>query len=251
MPLPGLGRLHEGFLDLEYLDPFRTQDPHQYFGAQGGNAGPPPLGFSITGPPSYDRYRQHHCCSLYQQTGWDPFLHLVIDGSGFVSMASNSRYSHQGQTYYGLSKCDSRPIISAEPAHHNRVASSPRNSEPFGTWQTPAVDMYTTVYNMHLPQFMEPRELAIDALSQEQERSMYMFPPSTLLSKDIQKRRTTQEGEMILIAPQAAGFSKEVPRLVAAPRRPSTNKMNADRWLRFAHWAIGQGIDRLVLQLLK
>ena len=44
---------------------------------------------------------------------------------------------------------------------------------------------------------------------------------------------------------QAACFAKEVSRLAAAPRRPSTNRMNDDRWLRFAHWAAGQGIDRL------
>ena len=80
---PGLGRPHGGFSDLWYLDPFRTQAPHQYFGAQDGNASPPSLGLSITGPPSYVRYRQHHCCSLYQQTGWDP----VAAGMGCVSMA--------------------------------------------------------------------------------------------------------------------------------------------------------------------
>ena len=44
---------------------------------------------------------------------------------------------------------------------------------------------------------------------------------------------------------QAAGFSKEVSRLATAPRRPSTNKMYDDRWLRFTHWATGQGIDPL------
>ena len=40
---------------------------------------------------------------------------------------------------------------------------------------------------------------------------------------------------------QAAGFS----RLAAAPRRPSTNRMYDDRWLRFANWATGQGFDPL------
>ena len=44
---------------------------------------------------------------------------------------------------------------------------------------------------------------------------------------------------------QAAGFSKEVSRLTAAPRRLSTNRMFVDRWLRFTHWAAGQGIDLL------
>ena len=139
----------------------------------------------------------------------------------------------------------------------------------------------------------EPRALAIDTLYQDwQGRSMYMFPPFSLLNKVIQKLRTTQEGEVILTAPwqpwfpyllcgppshhsvppqptfttgvclgrqvipyermealmqnyQAAGFSKEVSRLAAAPRRPSTKRMYDDRWLSFSHWATGQGIEPL------
>ena len=42
-------------------------------------------------------------------------------------------------------------------------------------------------------------------------------------------------------AAQAAGFSQEVSRLAAAPRRPLTNRMHDDRWLRFAYWTAGQG----------
>ena len=65
--------------------------------------------------------------------------------------------------------------------------------------------MIATVHNTHLPQFvspiLQPRALAIDALPQDwQVRSMFMFPPFPLLSKAIQKLRTTQEGEVILIA---------------------------------------------------
>ena len=44
---------------------------------------------------------------------------------------------------------------------------------------------------------------------------------------------------------KAAGFSDEVSRLAPAPRRPSTNRMYDDRWLRFAQWAAGQGFDPL------
>ena len=49
---------------------------------------------------------------------------------------------------------------------------------------------------------------------------------------------------------KAAGFSDEGSRLAAAPRRPSTkrpstNRMYDDRWLRFARWAAGQGFDPL------
>ena len=76
----------------------------------------------------------------------------------------------------------------------------------FGLWGTPVVDMFATVHNTHLPQFMspvpEPRALVIDALSQDwQGKSMYVFPPFSLLNKIIQKLSTTQMGEVILITP--------------------------------------------------
>ena len=76
----------------------------------------------------------------------------------------------------------------------------------FRLWGTPEVDMFATVHNMHLPQFMspvpEPRALSIDVLSQDwQERSMYMFPPFPVLNKVIQKLGTTQTGKVLLIAP--------------------------------------------------
>ena len=44
---------------------------------------------------------------------------------------------------------------------------------------------------------------------------------------------------------QAAGFSREVSRPATAPRRPCTNRMYHDRWLRFANWATGHGFDPL------
>ena len=44
---------------------------------------------------------------------------------------------------------------------------------------------------------------------------------------------------------QAAKFSKEVPNLTAAPRRPSTNRMYDDRWLCFTNWATRKGFDPL------
>ena len=44
---------------------------------------------------------------------------------------------------------------------------------------------------------------------------------------------------------KTAGFSDEVSRLAAAPRRPSTNHMYDERWLHFARWAAGQGFDPL------
>ena len=61
----------------------------------------------------------------------------------------------------------------------------------FRVWGTPELDMFATLSNSHLPQFMspipEPRALSVDALSQDwQGRSMYMFPPFPPLNKVMQ-----------------------------------------------------------------
>ena len=90
MPLARLGRPHGGFSDSGCMDPFGTQAPHQCAGAQGSNIGPPSLGYSITGPSWFDRYRQYLCCSLHQQTGWDPFSPRVEAGRRTVSVATDS-----------------------------------------------------------------------------------------------------------------------------------------------------------------
>ena len=50
--------------------------------------------------------------------------------------------------------------------------------------------------------------------------------------------------EVLMQHYKAAGFL-EVSRLVAAHRRPSTNRMYDDRWLRFTHWAAREGFDTL------
>ena len=111
------------------MDPFRTRAAHQCTGAQGGNIGSQSLGYSITGPSCFDCCRQHHCCSLHQQTRWDPFPPPVAAGSGSVSVASDSGHNSKSQTHSGLPKCDSRPLVSPEPAHHDRVESPPRSQE--------------------------------------------------------------------------------------------------------------------------
>ena len=129
----------------------------------------------------------------------------------------------------------------------------------FRLWGTPVVDMFATVHNTHLPQFMspvpEPRALAIDTLSQDwQGRSMYICVWTTHTSFRTAvttgiylKRQVVLSARMedLMLHYQAAGFSREVSKLAAAPRRPSSNKMYDDRWLCFANWATGQGFHPL------
>ena len=133
MPLPRVGAPRWGIPRFRVLDQFRLQAPHQHFGAQGCKFGPPSLGFSFTGLPTYDRCRQHYSCSLYQQTGGDPFPYPVMSSSGSVPMATNSRHRHwvrhiQGcLNVIGLADHLSWP----KPAINNRVESPPRNSDPY------------------------------------------------------------------------------------------------------------------------
>ena len=125
---PGLGRPLGGFPDCECFDQFRMRAPHQFVGAEGSNIGPQTLGCSITGPSCYDHYRQYHCCSLYQQQGGThshTLLRLEVD----LFLWLDSGYNYLNQTHSGLPQCISRPVISAEPAHHNRVESPPRGWE--------------------------------------------------------------------------------------------------------------------------
>ena len=96
--------------------------------------------------------------------------------------------------------CPNQPIPTEWSLHPEIV------KRIFRVWGTPEVDIFATLSNSHLPRFMspvpEPRALAVDALSQDwQGRSMYMFPPFPLLSKVVQKLRSTHVAEVILVAP--------------------------------------------------
>ena len=53
----------------------------------------------------------------------------VAAGSRSVSVATDSRHNTKSQTHSGLPKCDSRPVVSAQPAHHDRVESQPKSRE--------------------------------------------------------------------------------------------------------------------------
>ena len=76
-------------------------------------------------------------CSLhvYQQTGLDPFPHPVVAGIRSVSMATDSRYSHPGQTHSGLPQCNSRPVTT-EWSLHSEVVNL-----IFELWGTLVVDI--------------------------------------------------------------------------------------------------------------
>ena len=201
-------------------------------------------------------------------------------------MASNFRYGHLGQTYSRLSKCDSRQVISAEPAHHDRVESPPRNSEPniqgrgdLQQWTClpqsttrifPSLclqfqslehgDRFSTTrlageVDVHVSTISPTQQSHSEAQDHSGGRSDTNSPlvaittmvstptmcgPPSLLPISLRptvttgiclERQVIQSAHMQALMQhyQAAGFSKEVSKLAATPRRPSTNKMCDDR----------------------
>ena len=122
---------HRGFPDFGYLDPYRTQAPHQLFGAEGTYACPTTLGPSAPGPPGYDSYGQFDSSFLYQQTRRDTFPHLVTSNSRTSPLVRGSEHNSPSKTYSRLSERDSRPPISSESANFDRVVPSPRDSATY------------------------------------------------------------------------------------------------------------------------
>ena len=188
---PGVGCPYGGFSSFGFLDLFGSPAPYQWFGAQGGTFYPPPLGFSAPGPSSFDCFGQHYSSLLYQQTRRThstSLLRLVVDLFKWLQAQDIIlRARHIPGCLNVIADRLSRPNqpISTEWSLHSKIVDW-----IFQFWGTPEVDMFATVHNICLLQFMsptpEPQALAVDALSQDwQGRSMYMFPPFLLLSKVI------------------------------------------------------------------
>ena len=109
--------------------------------------------------------------------------------------------------------------------HSPCSAKSFRSSGPSRRGNSPLVANITLVYTPTTSVCGPPTILSV--------------PPATVTTGICLEQQVIRSAcmEALMQHYQAAGFSKEVPRLTTAPRRPSTNKLYDDRWLRFAHWA--------------
>ena len=117
-------------------------------------------------------------------------------------MATNSRYSHKDETHSELFDCDSEPSISTKSANITQIRSlHPKIvNQIFGTWVTLSVG-----HVCHSPQHASsPVYVSDSGASMLCKTSkggrctgFHLFPCSTSHSE----LRTTQEGELILIAP--------------------------------------------------
>ena len=203
----GVGRSHGGFQDFGYLDPLRPQAPYQMSGAQGGHVCLQHWAPLLQGHQVMVATDNSTVVSYINKQGGThslTLLHLTVDL--FLWLESQNivvRARHIPGCLNVIADHLSRPNqpIPTEWSLHPKIVE-----RIFRVWGTPAVDMFATLSNSHLPRFMspipEPRALAVDALSQDWPgRSMYIFPPFPLLNKGMQKLRSTQVAEVILVAP--------------------------------------------------
>ena len=201
-----VGRSHGGFPDFGYLDPCRPQAPYQLSGAQSGNLCPTALGSSASGPPGYDRHGQFDSSFIYQQARRDSFPHLAPFDSRFFPLVRGSEHNSPGKAYSRLSERESRPPISSEPAHTNRVVPPPRDHEThlqaLGDTRSRHVcdSVELPPSSVHVSNSGAKSPSGGCSAQDWQGRSMYMFPPFPLLNKVIQKLQSTQVAEVVLIA---------------------------------------------------
>ena len=203
----GLGRSHGGFQDFGYLDPYRLKTPHQLSGVQSGYLALQHWAPLLQGRQVMITTDNSTVVSYINKQGGTrspTLLRLTVDL--FLWLESQNilvRARHIPGCLNVIADHLSRPNqpIPTEWSLHPEIVR-----RIFRFWGTPEIDMFATLLNSHLPRFMspvlEPRALAVDALSQDwQGRSIYMFPPFPLLSKVLQKLRLTQVAEVILVAP--------------------------------------------------
>ena len=116
-------------------------------------------------------------------------------------MVSDSGHNSKSQTHSRLPKCDSRPLLSAESAHHDRV-ESPSDIQTVGNSSSGQVchspqHASSPVHGSSSGASSTDDRCFVTGLAGEVNVHVSTISPAQL----IQKLRTTQTGKVILIAP--------------------------------------------------
>ena len=134
-------------------------------------------------------------------------MHLATFDSRSFPLVRGSEHNSPGKAYSRLSERDSRSPISSESAHTDRVVPPSRDRETYlqalGDTRSRHVcnSVELSPSSVHVSNSRATSTSGGCSVSGLQGRSMYMFPPFPLLNKVIQKLRSTQAAEVVLIAP--------------------------------------------------
>ena len=203
----GVGRSHGGFQDFGYLDPLRPQAPYQLSGVQGGHVCPTALGSSASGPPGHDRHGQFDSSFIYQLAGRDSLPHLATLDCRSFPLVGVSEHNSLGKTHSRLSERDSRPPISSESANTDRAVPPPRDRGTYlqGLGHTRSRHVCNTVElppsSVHVSNSgaKGPSDgCSVSGQAGEVNVHVSPIPPAQQV---MQKLRSTQVAEVILVAP--------------------------------------------------
>ena len=177
-------------------------------------------------------------------------------------MATDLGHNSASQTHSGLPQCDSKPVISAEPAHHDRVESQPRSRES----DIQAVGNSSSGHVCHSPQHASSPvcvsssgawstgdRCPIIGLAGEVDVHVSTVSPAKPSYSEAQDqsdgRGDTHSPPWWPSQPWTTHPSFHTAETCChnrdMSRIPSTNRMYDGRWLRFANWATGNGVDPL------
>ena len=155
--------------------------------------------------------------------------------------------SHSSQTHSELSKSDSGPPISAEPAHTNRVEFSSRNSDPM--YMFPPFPLLSKVIQKHriTQDLIAPLVTVTTMVSicVWTTLSSFRIPRTHCHNRDMSWMAShiiCTHGGSHAALPSSRIFKRGL-LTRGSCRRPSTNRLYDDRWLHFTYWATGHGID--------
>ena len=149
---PGLG-----IPRFQVLDPFRLQAPHQHFGAQGGNL---VLYHRVSASWGHqlmiatDNTTVGAYINKLGGTHSHTLLRIVVDLFQWLQtqdIAIRARHISGGLNVIADHLSWPNQPITTEWSFHPEIVK-----RIFGTWGTPTVDMFATVHNTYLPQFISP-----------------------------------------------------------------------------------------------
>ena len=156
MSRPRAGAPTWGFSDCGSMDPFRMRAPHQCTGAQGVILALHHWATVLQGPHVLIATDNTTVVAYINKQGGthsNLLLRLVVD---LFLWLQTQDITPRARHIPVCLNVNSRPVVSAKPAHHERVPSPPRSRESNiqTVWGTPVVDMFVKVHNTHLPQFI-------------------------------------------------------------------------------------------------
>ena len=200
-----LGRSLRSKFYRRALVSFRKAPSHQPIRNEGGSSGPAILQDRLQEQSSPYRLRQHLSGGLYQQTGQHKISRTLCSHLENPHFVSPKRCHLNNVTLRARHVPGSLNVIADGLSRRNQIQSTEWSLSPqifkqiSKLWESLQVDLFTTSLNKKFPTYaspiLDPQAWAVDALNIPWENMLaYVFPPTTLLLKVVQKLQSQTNG---------------------------------------------------------